>query len=402
MSKIRHADLFGLRTQKYSALYEFDASSTDWQELQPSSPFYLFTPQDIKLREECEVGWKITGAVPVSTVGIVTGHDAEAIAFSRDQANVLAANKDVPHTAVQRLLYRPFDSRFVVYDKALVTRQRLEVMRHVLAGDNLALLFMRQLALNEGYTHFLATTVLVDNRAFYSNKGIMYLAPLYLYPVPEEEEKQKSLHLDREHWPLSGKGRRPNLNPEFVADMKKRLGMEFVTDGQGDLEKTFGPEDIFHYIYAVFHSPTYRTRYAEFLKIDFPRVPLTSDKELFRGLAGKGEELVSLHLMESPALNSIITKYEVVGSDVVEKVTYFDTLKRVSINKEQYFEGIEPDVWEFHIGGYQVLDKWLKDRKGRKLTWEDQQHYQKIVVALKETIRLMTDIDEIIPSWPIV
>jgi predicted helicase len=174
-----------------------------------------------------------------------------------------------------------------------------------------------------------------------------------------------------------------------------------VSDGRGDLVETFGPEDVFNYAYAVFHSPTYRARYAEFLKIDFPRLPLTSDKELFKGLAVKGTELVALHLMESPILNNLITGYPVAGSNTAEKVSYDENTQRVYINKTQYFEGVPPEVWNFHIGGYQVAQKWLKDRKSRTLTYDDLTHYQKVVVALTETIRLMKEIDQLIPSWPI-
>jgi len=163
----------------------------------------------------------------------------------------------------------------------------------------------------------------------------------------------------------------------------------------------FTPEDIFNYAYAIFHSPTYRTRYAEFLKIDFPRLPLTSDKGLFRSLAKKGAELVSLHLMEAPVLNTPAIKYPIDGSHKVEKVAYDDKNQRVYINKTQYFEGVPPEVWDFHIGGYQVCHKWLKDRKGRTLSYDERVHYQKIVVALKETIRLMEEIDELIPGWPL-
>ncbi len=198
-------------------------------------------------------------------------------------------------------------------------------------------------------------------------------------------------------------GRRPNLNPAFVQEFSEKLGLQFIEDGQGDLAQTFGPEDIFNYAYAVFHSPTYRTRYAEFLKIDFPRLPLTSDKKLFKLLAEKGAELVTLHLMESPALNNLITGYPVTGSNEVEKVTYDEKTQRVYINKEQYFQGVPPGVWDFHIGGYQVCHKWLKDRKGRVLSKGDIAHYQKIVVALAETIRLMKEIDEDIEKyggWP--
>lgn len=169
-------------------------------------------------------------------------------------------------------------------------------------------------------------------------------------------------------------------------------------------------EDIFRYIYAVLHAPTYRQRYAEFLKIDFPRVPLTRDVKLFRALCAFGAELVALHLLESPALDKFITRFPVVGSNEVEKIVYAEEWRDASgktqrgcvfINKTQYFAGIAPDVWNFHVGGYQVLDKWLKDRKGRALSYDDITHYQKIVVALRETIRVMNKIDAAIPKFPL-
>lgn len=168
-----------------------------------------------------------------------------------------------------------------------------------------------------------------------------------------------------------------------------------------ELPKSITPEEIFNYAYAVFHSPTYRTRYAEFLKIDFPRLPLTNNIKLFRGLAAKGAELVAFHLLESPKVNNYITGFPEKGDNTVEKVQYTDKDKRVWINKAQYFSGVPKAAWEFHIGGYQVCDKWLKDRKGRTLSYDDIQHYQKVVVALNETIRLMAEIDKLIPSWPI-
>ena len=216
------------------------------------------------------------------------------------------------------------------------------------------------------------------------------LFPLYLYPSEHT--------LEAEH------GRRANLNPEFVAEFAQRLGLRWVPDGQGDLltepgSETFGPEDVFYYAYAVFHSPTYRERYAEFLKIDFPRLPLTSDRALFAALVAQGKRLVNLHLMRAPGQVGSAPRFEGPGENVVERVRYVEP--RVYINAKQYFEGVEPEVWEFHIGGYQVCDKWLKDRKGRALSWEDITHYQGIVLALRETRALMQEIDEVIPSWPI-
>jgi predicted helicase len=154
----------------------------------------------------------------------------------------------------------------------------------------------------------------------------------------------------------------------------------------------------------VFHSPAYRERYAEFLKIDFPRLPLTGDLKLFRALAAKGAELVTLHLMESPKLDELFTEFPVRGDCVVEKVQYTDNDERVWINVRQYFGGVPKEVWEFHVGGYQVCEKWLKDRKGRALTHDEIEHYQRTVSALAETRSLMAQIDALIADhggWPL-
>ena len=178
----------------------------------------------------------------------------------------------------------------------------------------------------------------------------------------------------------------------------KKLGLQFIQDGMGDLKKTFGPEDVFYYAYAVFHSPTYRTRYAEFLKIDFPRLPLTSDKKLFAKLVAKGKELVEFHLLRSGKVDNFVTTYPEPGDNKVERVAYANG--KVYINTHQHFGGLPEEVWEFKVGGYQVCEKWLKDRKGRLLSSEDITHYQRVVVSLKETIRLMKEIDKTIVKWP--
>jgi predicted helicase len=230
--------------------------------------------------------------------------------------------------------------------------------------------------------------------------------PLYLYGDGQQERKGGggTMLMALFEPAAAYGGRRANLNPKFIADVTQRLGLKWVPVDRGDLKKTVGPEDVFHYAYGVFHSPTYRTRYAEFLKIDFPRLPLTSDLQLFRALAGKGAELVALHLMESPKLDALLTEYPVKGDNEVEKVQYTDNDQRVWINSTQYFSGVPKAVWDFHVGGYQVCEKWLKDRKTRKLTYDDLQHYQKTVVALHETIRLMAEIDSVVEkhgSWPI-
>ncbi|MFH1382870.1 MAG: type ISP restriction/modification enzyme [Chloroflexota bacterium] len=420
---VHYADLWGLREQKYLTLLQAYIADTHWEELQPNSPFYFFVPIQEKLRPEYETGWKMTDVLPINVSGIVTARDEFIVDFEpepirkriesfidksvsddevKDRFNlsenyawrVSEARKQLMEvknwdSLFADMLYRPFDVRSIYYHPSVVWRTRINVMRHMLAGKNIGLIAMREVAVNQPYSHFLATRSMVDNRAFYSNKGIQYLFPLYLYPA-EGEMQFKA-------------GRRPNLNPEFITVFSAKLGLKFVEDGKGDLKESFGPEDVFNYAYAVFHAPAYRSRYAEFLKIDFPRLPLTSNKELFKALAVKGAELVPLHLMESPALNNLITTYPVSDSNTVERVGYDDNNQRVYINKTQYFEGVPPEVWNFHIGGYQVCEKWLKDRQKvkRKLTIDEAQHYQKVVVAIKETIRLMAEIDALIPGWPI-
>jgi predicted helicase len=271
-------------------------------------------------------------------------------------------------------------------------------MPHLLAGDNLGLIFMRQVAMGDEYSHFGVSRAPVDARAFYSNKGIMSFAPLYLYPGMG---KADSSLFNR--WPAGKGGRTPNLDPGFVAKLGDATSLGFANDGRGDLEETFGPEDVFAYLYAVFHSRVYRRRYEPQLKLDFPRLPLPASRALLRELVKPGDELLALHLLESRRLGRLTSKY--LGGPVakVEKASWSENT--VWLDKAQTigFKGVPEEVWNFHVGGYQVCAKWLKDRKGRELSKEDIAHYQKIVVALSETIRSMGEIDEVIDAhggWP--
>ena len=256
----------------------------------------------------------------------------------------------------------------------MVDWPRPEVNGHLLNEGNLALVFMRQVASGDGYSHFLVSRLPVDNRACYSNKGIMTFAPLHLHESSARRNGELS---------FDSIGTRANFTPAFTAPLRATL--ENATT-------KLTPEDIFHYAYAVFHSPGYRNRYTEFLKIDFPRLPLTGDLALFRALAELGSELVALHLLESPTLDQPMT--DLIGSrnPEVEKPTWSQDTVWVDKRQTIGFKGVPEAVWNFHIGGYQVCHKWLKDRKGRTLSDEDIAHYHKIVVALNETIRLMQEI----------
>ena len=413
MAKVLYYDLWGSREDKYKFLDSASLDNVNWIKLQPTEPNYFFAPKDFDLATEYNQGWNVTDIFPVNSTGVKTHRDHFVIDFDLEQlsnriedfrkltiADSEIINKyslnDNPQWNIsdrrkslnsckdwqkyfQIYLYRPFDFRYYYNYEELVDRPRKEVMYHMIQQNNLALVYMRQVALNDNYNHFIVSDCIVDNRAFYSNKGTMSLAPLYIYP--NTENKQTNLFIERT----------PNLSPTFLKTIKEKLG------------KIPTPEKIFYYAYAIFHSPTYRTRYAEFLKIDFPRLPLTSNQKLFHELAIKGEELVNLHLMKSDKLNTLSTTYQAIGDNQVTEVTYNSELQRVYINKQSYFTDIPPHIWEFKIGGYQVLDKWLKDRKNanRKLSLEEINHYQKIVIALTATLQLMQEIDKIIPGFPI-
>ena len=438
---VHHAELWGTRQEKYERLMEADVSRIDWQRLDPRKPFHLFRPQDRDLQSEYMSGWSVTDIFPVHSVGIVTARDDLTIRWTADEVwetvqdfarlteeaarekyrlgkdardwKVRLAQEDIRSSGPQRnkivpILYRPFDVRFTYYtgrSRGFICMPRPEVMRHVIAGSNIGLVLPRRVETMGDWRHITISRHLQEHVAL-SLKTIDSVFPLFLFPDAAVDEKAvQGQLLVQPPWFGIHSARTPNLSPQFIAAVEGKLGLRFVPDGVGDLVSTFGPEDVFHYMYAVFHSPTYRARYAEFLKIDFPRVPFTSDVGLFRALAALGAELVALHLMTSPKLNALITRYPAPGSNEVEHVRYVephgDAAGRVYINQTQYFEGVPPEVWTFHVGGYQVCEKWLKGRKGRRLTFDDLLHYQKIVVALRETIRLMAEIDAAIPSWPV-
>ena len=304
--------------------------------------------------------------------------------------------------------YRPFDTRYTYYtgkSRGFICRPRAETMSHMLAGENLALHVCRQIV-SDSWQHVLVTNSVTDD-CYVSNRSRErgYTLPLYLYTT--QADTQGML------FDLSQLARQPNLSQAFLADVANRTGLAFLSDGNRDMEQCFGPEDVFSYVYAILNSQAYRDRYNEFLSVDFPRIPVTTDKTVFRRLAQLGRKLTDCHLMTRVVGTSV--SYPVPGENRVDggypkyqppgepEPGTGKTLDngRVYINSNQYFESIEPEEWSFEVGGYQVLDKWLKDRKGRNLSYGEIQHYQRIIAVIRETIRLMHEIDEAIPKWPI-
>jgi predicted helicase len=452
---MNHHDLWGSREAKYEWLQSNDTATTPWVRLSPQPPAFLFLPQDLTAQSEYEVAEPITTIMPLHSTGVKTHRDR--LVFDQGERALLARiqrlrDLSVPDDAVAeelgvaiadrpgladrraalaadphwdehfaRCLLRPFDLRAYYNHDVVVDRPRREVMDHMLVPGNLALVTTRQT--RAPFAAFVARTPVIHKCITTYDTG--YVLPLYLYPAAGQSTVARDQRIEDLKRLALGKGRAdattqrgissvivrlfpeaayprwPNYDPFLLARLEDRLALRFVPNASGDLAETFGPENVFDYIYAILHCPTYRARYAEFLKRGFPRIPFTSDKALFAALAGKGAELVALHLMESETLSAVSSQLTGAGDNRVERVHYNANEQRVYINKIQYFANVPTSVWGFHVGGYQVCEKWLKDRKGRPLTFDDQQHYQRITVALRETIRLMAEIDALIPEWPL-
>ncbi len=426
---VYHADLWGNRKTKYEYLIESDTATTKWVTTKPTKGYYFFVPKNFELEEEYMLLKNLRDSFTTSGPGIKTERDRVTIHWSEKNIRETVTNfRTLPERALREkyklgkdsrdwtitnakkdvlentgddyfipIMYKPFDTRRTWYSgrtRGFIGTPGYAVAKNMLVGNNVMLITCRQQS-QQGLWHLVGVSNLAIEGTAISNKtkeALNYGFPLYLYP-----DLSSGTQASAYDQPTTNPGgRRPNLAPDFIDDVSKRLGLAFVDDGQGDLTSTFGPEDVFYYIYAVFHSPSYRERYAEFLKIDFPRVPLTSDLELFSELVARGQALVAYHLMDKRGPN--LSRFVGEGDNVVEKPTFKadGETGRVHINGSQYFEGVPADVWAFHVGGYQVLSKWLKDRKGWTLGFDDLRHYQGIVSALSETIRLMSEVDEVI------
>ncbi|AIE76082.1 type ISP restriction/modification enzyme [Synechocystis sp. PCC 6714] len=402
-------DILGTRIEKYNFLESKSISQIKWKKIKYIKPKYFFKLLDERLFDEYSKISYIKDIFKVNSTGFESGKDEILTDFLKEslenkiiffvqksiqevtdkfnivsgwglelveKRNLIVENNNFQSKFID-FLFTPFDIRKTFYQKNLLKTNSFSAGKHLIYGKNISLLVMRQVSIHGEFTHVFASQIIPNNRAFYSKKGKISYFPLYLYPDPNRPSE-----LQEE--------KRPNFSLNFPKIIESKLSYLPT------------PEAIFYYIYGIFYSPTYRTRYAEFLKIDFPRVPLTSDDRLFRQLADYGEQLVGLHLMTSPTLDKVITEFTEIGDRTVAPGHPKYSDGKVNINKQgDGFVGVPEEVWNFYVGGYQVCQKWLKDRKGRVLSDEDILHYQKIVVALQETIKLMQLIDEAIPSWPI-
>ncbi len=415
LGKVFQYDLLGKREIKYDFLNENSVNTVDYKLLSNIEPNYFFKSKDYEEQKDFDKGFSLSELFVINSAGIVTARDEFTIHFTKIEVRktiddflsigdeearmkynlgkdvfdwtVSTARSDLKsqpldYSNIVEILYRPFEVRFTYYTgttKGFHCRPRGEVMKHLFKRENLILICPKQVPDKEDSGVFISKFIAGHKTC--SAYNINNIFPLYLYQdvIPQETI------FDREV-------RYPNLNTDIVNQIAFKVGLVFTNEKE-KIKDTFAPIDILDYIYAVLHSPTYREKYKEFLKIDFPRVPYPKDKDTFWQLVKLGGELRQIHLLESPVVEKYITTYPVDGTNIVGKVKYQDG--RVYINDQQYFDHVPEVAWSFYIGGYQPAQKWLKDRKDRTLGFEDILHYQKIIVALTETSRLMGEIDRI-------
>ena len=408
LGQVFHYNLQGKREFKYENLNLNTIKSFDWKQLEFTKPNFFFVPKNFDEIKNYEKGFKVDELFENYNSGIQTKNDALAIQqdknkmieivndFEKLQISELNSKynikegvwktKDAKSDIVSKkfilskIEYKPFDTRYTLFTEksnGFLGRPRERTMKHMIR-DNFGLSLMRTLVDRDDLNSVYITKNLLDIN-FYRFQTFIF--PLYLYP----DSKGK-------HTINPSEERTPNLKAEIVKHIAVKLGFTFTNEKE-ITQDSFAPIDILDYIYAVLHSPTYREKYNEFLKIDFPRVPYPKDKDTFWKLVKLGGEIRQIHLLESAVVDKPISKYPHTGTNVVGKTKYENG--NVYINETQCFEGVTEIAWNFYIGGYQPAQKWLKDRKDRELQIDDIRHYMKIIVALTETDRIMKEIDKI-------
>lgn len=348
LGKVYYYDLYGKREEKYDFLTNTPFSEVKYKELNPIAPMYFFVPKDFELMEEYEKGVKVNDLFSLGSMGITTGRDKEMVSIQ-------------PFKSVNNLpyCYRPFDTQWIDYDVERIARARENVMSH-LKKANIALCLIKVNSSSDGLFKVLVSSDMTD-KTILSSKDNANVFPLYLYTNEFGKETKVA-----------------NLNDEEWQKFNNAIG------------RVAPPEELLAYIYAVLHSPSYRERYKEFLKVDFPRIPLPTSESEFVRLAQIGQQLIDLHMMRNTQSWKCDTTFPEPGSQQIDMLKWKD--KKVWINKQQYFGNVPEEVWDFYIGGYQPAQKWLKDRKGRTLVFDDIKHYLYIIHALAETIKLMQKI----------
>ena len=360
-----HADMYGSRNSKYKQCEEQSIENIEWNTIKPTTPFYLFIPYDNETAKEYDKFYSLKDIFSINSIGIITANDKNLIKFNKDEMLNNPKLENINDSLIKDIMYRPFDKRVIYYDAGLVERLRKKIMQNMLTGDNIGLVSVRQSGSSDSWRHCFITEKIME-ACHISNKGgeINYLYPLYLYEDGVgKNEKQK----------------RENLDSKF----RKWI--------DGHYGKKYSPEEILGCIYAILHSPNYRKKYAEFLRMDFPRIPFPKEKAEFTRLSKIGNELIDAHLLK----RNCDGKVELHGdkTEVVEAVRYAEAGERLYFNKHQYFAPIPLSAYNFQIGGYKPLDKFLKSRKGRELSLGEIKTMKKAANAIIFTMQKMQEIE---------
>ena len=425
LGEVFHYDLWGKREDKYNFLLKESIASIEYVPLKNIEPQYFMVPKNYEVEKDYSKGFSLSEIFKVSVMGFQTHRDNFAVSDSKQVLKDRIIELQNEDTETQYLInkyllkntgtwnlekkrielkgidieksiapcaYRLFDNRFVITNQYVNDRPRPELQKNVVGRENICLLVSKQQAV-VGFQHVFITKetandCVLSSKSREGNQVFM----LYTYPYANEQDDLYDCN-----------ERQPNLDKNIVQQIAEKISLTFSSEKEED-QVAFSPIDLLDYIYAVLHAPKYRKKYAEFLKSDFPRIPYPKDKKAFWVLVNFGAELRQIHLLESDAVENYITDYPIDGDNVVtRKIVQKDwtlcdsnnQLGCIWINDDQYFDQIPQKAWEFYIGGYQPAQKWLKDRTGRTLNFDDILHYQKIIVSLVETDRIMNEIDKI-------
>ena len=358
-----------MREKKYKFLNENTLSSVDFQKINYTEPFYFFVHKDTDGEVEYKTGFGIQEISKIYSAGIVTANDN--ILVDNNKNGLIKKISEhygiADDTYCQKLAYRPFDMQYVYYDVSKLERPREKIMRQFVMHENYGLVIAKQCASEWRYAFITETIANLNLTGTAGRLGSGFVFPLYLYPEEGSIETERRANLDEKIW----------------AQINTTIGKEA------------SPEDIFDYIYGVLHSPAYRAKYKEFLKVDFPRIPYPKNADEFEHFRSFGYQLRELHLMHNVPESPV--SFPNAGTMQVDYLRWEWNKDdgysgNIWINETQCFEGVPTEAWEFYIGGYQPAQKWLKDRKGRTLSFDDIEHYRKIISVLIETKAIMEKI----------
>ncbi|MBX0752302.1 DNA methyltransferase [Campylobacter jejuni] len=379
-TKIYYHDLHGKRKDKYEFLYENDLNSIKWTLIKNNEPFYLFLPQNNDLLEEYNKGVSVKDMFILSSVGIVSAKDSILISTNTEKLKQQIHDyyNEFDKKNIKKIAYRPFDTQKIYYDIKKVERPRIETMEHFLENENIGLICDRGTKLNNINNIFISNKI-IDLHLVGSGS---YIYPLYLYPTTRSKK-----FLKKEN---------PNFNEENFTSKIENFKESFRTFIDELYKEKFSPEDILGYIYAVLFHKIYREKYLDFLKIDFPKIPFTKDKNTFKNLSKLGLKLINLHLLKNDELDFNVG--EALFKDIknknlkIQKIKYNKDTKELFINESLYFTKVSLEIYEFKIGGYAVLDKYLKSHKEEDI---DHKHFTLIIQTLNETLKIQDEISKI-------